>query len=163
MKRFFSALCIISLIVTAVTFATNRTKYAGEANESSKSYTVVGGGVSDTIILNDTVSYVYLVSHFNSIYPELVIYYDKVGSGNPTLKLDIYESMDNINWTTVKKGVLQGAYTKTYTPTADGILECSFEKDTAFFVKRYLKYQFSTGNTASTKAKLTLHQKINIR
>lgn len=163
MKKSNILLLFTFALVCTIAFATNRTKDAGEANEGAKSYTVVGGGVSDTIVLNDTLSYVYFIGHFNSIWPDLSVYWDKVGAGNPTLKLDIYESVDKVNWSTVKKGVLQGAYTKTYTPTADGMLECSFEKDTAYFSKRYIKYQFSTGNTASTKARLTLHQKINIR
>ena len=152
---------LLMLFIAFNVSATNRTKSVGEIKEGL--YIATGGTSADTIVLSDTVSWTFQVSHAYSVWPDLSIYYQKIGAGNPTLKLDVYESPDGNVYSTVKKGKAQAAYTKSYSPTATGMLECSFEKDTAYFTKRYLKFKFSTGATSGTKAKLTNHFKTNIK
>ena len=162
MKKFSFILILTALaFVSAVSFATKRDKVLSDADQGR--YYPYAGGVADTIVLNDTVSYQLFVAHLNSVVPELHTYYDKIGTGNPTLKLDIYQSMDGQRWSTVKKGKAQGAWTKSFSPTADGELVISAALDTAYFTGRYIKYQFSTGNTANTKGKFYHYFKTNIK
>lgn len=147
-------------MVTAMSFTTKRDKVCTGADQGK--YYAYAGSTADTIVLNDTVSYQIFVAHINDVSPELHTYYDKIGTGNPTLKLDVYQSMDGQRWSTVKKGKLQTAWTKTFSPTADGELIISGKLDTVLFTGRYIKYQFSTGNTASTKARFYHYFKTNI-
>jgi hypothetical protein len=158
LKLFFLGMIAFA---TVTVFATNRTKtVSGPVNQGE--YKLAGGGTADTIVVADTVSYIYLVAHANDVWPEFDIKYQKIGTGNPTLKIDIMQSIDGVNYFSVKKGKAKSDYTKSYSPTATGYLQCSFRNDTAYFTGRYLKMQFSTSNTASTKAKLTNHLKVNV-
>jgi hypothetical protein len=160
MKKIFGLFLL--LILSAVTVsATNRAKSGGEIKEGF--FSTIGGSTADTIVVSDTVSYTYQVSHASNVSPELNLMYTKVSSGTATLKVDILQSINGTDYYTVKKGKYQGAYTKSLTLSATGLQVISFQLDTAYFAGRYLKVQYSTSSTASVKGKLTNYLKINIK
>ena len=151
----------ISLIVLAFgLMSLQRTKSTISVNQGE--FKRFGGTAGDTVVVSDTVNYVFNVTHLNDVNPYGYFLWDKVGSGNPTVTMLFYQSIDGVNYVAVQKGAALGAYTKTLSPTADTYYECSFAKDTAFFEGKYLKITFRTTNTANVKGKVDGFFKFNI-
>lgn len=162
MKNFFKIMFVgFALVLGVSLFATNRTKDFGAHDEGL--YYNYGGRTQDTIVVSDTLNFIHQINHKYEVSPEIDILWTKVGAGTATLKAEMFESKDGTNYTTVKKGVLQSAYTKTYTISATGVQTLSFKLDTAYFTGRYLKVRYSTTSTASVKGKINHLLKVNIQ
>lgn len=120
------------------------------------------GNPSDSLQVSDSIAYFVPVSHLNDVSPYITWYWSNIGSGTATITETFLQSNDNINWFAVKAGVAQTAYSKTWTLSASGWNEISFQRDTAGFYGRYLKVYFITSATASVKGKLFNRMKVNI-
>lgn len=109
---------------------------------------------SDSLQVSDSIAYLISVVHLNDVGAYLTWYWNKIGSGNPTVTLSFLQSNDNVNWFTVPKGTAETAYSKTFSPTANTWFNVDFRADTALISAKYLKVYFITSATASTKGKI---------
>lgn len=157
MKSFkmFSVLLAFFATLAATSFAQVRTKQMGQVQQGT--FADFGGTnlvASDSLQVTDSIAYVIPVVHGERLVPYISWQWVKIGAGTATVTLNVFAGNDPTNLYTVKAGAARAAYVKTYTLSASGSNEISFDRDTAFFEGRYLKLQFITSSTASVKGKL---------
>lgn len=124
---------------------------------------LLNGVPSDSLQVTDTIAYNVSVSHTHAVDPFITWEWVKVGSGNPTVTANFFESNDNVNWFAIPKGVAQSAYSKTFSPTATTWFEVNFRADTASYSGKYLRVEYITNSTASTKGRVYTILKTSIR
>lgn len=118
----------------------------------------------DSMQVSDTLVNIIPITHLNAIDPYLTWYWQKVGSGTATLTVSFFTGNDPTNCTfPVRKGVLDSAYTRTFTLSTSQWNDIDFARDTARCSGRYLKIQLMTTNTASVGGKVYARLKTNIR
>lgn len=117
----------------------------------------------DSLQVSDSIAYSTYIQHTNDVSCFLTWFWNKIGTGNPTVTLTFWQSNDNVNWFQCTQGVLQTNYTKNFSPTANTWYSVDFARDSIRFSGRYLKTYFITGATASTKGKLIAQLKTNIK
>jgi len=145
MKK-YKILIIIGIIISSMIFLMSATGTL-TVNKTQKSctqgqYVDFGGAKSDTIIASDTVNYYLFCEHTNDVTPYISFTWTKT-TGNPTVTLKFYQSLDGVNYTAVPtRGT--SAYTKTITPTASTSYYYSFQKDTVLFEGRFLEVSIIT-------------------
>lgn len=168
-KVFVALLAVITIFWIPPASAQQRVVSGISVNEGQ---TVDLGGIypvsgtvtpSDSLQVSDSIAYFVSVIHTHTIDPFVTWYWNKIGSGNPTVTLSFLESNDNVNWFAIPKGVGLTAYTKTFSPTANTWYEVNFRADTAAFSGKYLKVYYITNSTASTKGKIFTRIKTSIK
>lgn len=126
-------------------------------------YNSFGGQTADTLrsvsSTNDTLIYPFTVNHINHIDPYFVFFYDKISSNPTSIKINFYQSLDGINWFSLKRPVNR-VYTKSETPTADTYYEYSFKNDTVQFEGRFVRAEVIMINTSSTYSKAAISGKV---
>lgn len=164
MKKIHRILGISLICLVALTFIfANVQRVKPTLYPKQGEYIKFGSNAGDTIVVSDTLTYVFSVEHMNDVNPVINLFWDKIGSGTATCTVKFWESMDGTNYAQCLKGAALGAYTKSISGSADQYLNWSFKQDTAYFDQRFLKIQFITSSTASVKAKLTGYAKFNIQ
>lgn len=110
---FLFAICAVGLFFAGAKDRTRPTASATVYNNSSdKGYCVTGGAAGDTIVVSDTLQIPIQVDHSALLKPYIQLYWDKIGSGTATVTLTFWQSVDGVNYQQLKKGKLQGAYSK---------------------------------------------------
>jgi hypothetical protein len=167
MKKFL-IISILALVSIGLFFAgvKDRTRPLASAvvmgQSDDISYLVTGGGVGDTIVVSDTVQIPIVVTHSALVKPLIQMYWDQIGTAIATSTLTFWQSNDGVNYTAVKKGKLQAAYSKSFTIKADTTNFISFALDSVVLEGRFLKLRYITSSTAAVKAKLTHRIKFNL-
>lgn len=167
--KVFCAILALTAMFAMPTHAQTRV-VSGSSNQQGNTTDLGGvyptGGTvtpSDSLQVSDSIAYFVSMIHTATVDPFITWYWDKIGSGNPTVTLSFLESNDNVNWFAIPKGSAQTAYTKTFSPTANTWYEVNFRADTALFSAKYLKIYYITGATASTKGKIFTRLKTSIK
>lgn len=145
LKKIFAVLFLVSLALTS--FAQLRVKTTAPLPQGQ--FLDFGVSPKDTLNVSDTIAYVIPIEHTNQVNFYQTFRWVKIGAGTATMDIQYFQSNDGTNWFTVKKGVLQTAYSKTFTLSSSQYNEVDFALDTARVSARYLKVQFKTSATSS--------------
>lgn len=153
MKNLFKIISI--LLLAAMTFTSNaqlRTKTTSYLSQGD--FIDLGVSPKDTLAVSDTIAYIIPVTHTNNIGFYQTFKWTKIGAGTVTMDVQVFQSNNSVDWFTVKKGVGQTDYTKTFTLAATGLGELDFKTDTAFVSGRYLKIQYKTSSTSTVQGSI---------
>lgn len=143
------------LILASFCFVANaqvRTKSTATLTQGQ--FIDLGVSVKDTLAVSDTIAYIIPLDHTNNMNLYHTFKWTKIGAGTATMDVQAFQSNNGTDWFAVKKGVLQTAYTKTFTLSATGAGEIDFNADTALISGRYLKVQYKTSSTASVQGSI---------
>lgn len=117
-------------------------------------FTVSNTGIADTLAVSDTLDYRIPFTGPNSYLPFISYGWTKIGSGTATVVVNFYEGNTPYNFTTVKAGVANAAYTKTLTLSASTTGFIDFLADSAKISGKYLKITETTSSTASVQGSI---------
>lgn len=149
---------ILAILATA-SFAGNRTRTT--ANVKSGAYITFGGSATlDTIGVSDTLNYITFIETTKKTIPYIQLSNTKVRAATATVAVTFWESLDGTNFTQVKSGKLQGAYTKSLSLSTSGNSYINFDLDTGHFNGRYLKVRLVTSSTANVMQTFTYKLKV---
>lgn len=152
----------ILTVLSAVSFAQTKSKvlpaFAGGSYSvfGSTGYTY-SGGVTDTLAVTDSLSYIYQITGGVRYNPFISLAWTKIGAGTATVTCKLFQSNQggvNGNYQQCVSGVANTAYTKVFTFSATGVNYLDAFADSVKISGRYLKVQFYTSNTASVQGAL---------
>jgi hypothetical protein len=118
--------------------------------------------LTDTLKSNDTVSYVFQISHANEV--DLIIdQRNKLVAADTAITLNFMESSDGITYTPVLAGSSPSAYTKSILKSAPANVTYICDSDICWFSEKYLKLMYISKTKAGFKKILSGNLRTNIR
>lgn len=161
MKKIFYLLAFsVCLITASQSQAQLRTKVVSTVNLGNYTTlgvypnTITGIGSADTLAVSDTVAYII---PFNGIYrytPFLSFGWTKIGAGTATIVATFYQGNSQYNFTAVKAGSANTAYSKSFSLSSSATNFVDFLADSAKISGRYLKIVYTTSSTASVQGSI---------
>ena len=124
--------------------------------------TIYDARLTDTLKSNDTLSYVFQISHANEV--DLILdQRNKLVAADTAITLNFMESSDGITYTPVLAGSSPSAYTKSILKSAAGNVTYICDSDICWFSEKYLKLMYISKTKAGFKKILSGNLRTNIR
>lgn len=161
MKRFILSLFLLAALVfdiNAQRAAQVKTYYVDAGK-----YIAFNSNKADTLKTNDTISYVFVCQHQQSVNP-IIDLRPLLVAADTTIALSVFESMDGVTYYNCNYGAVGTStqYTKTVAKGSTNI-EYNGASDAIWFEARYLKLMFISKPKSGFKKILSGYVKMNIR
>jgi hypothetical protein len=160
MKKIILILAIA--LISTLSYSQRASKIHTASVVNQGEYVQFDATLTDTLKSNDTVTYVFPVTHVNGIYPIIDLREKLKSTGDTTIAMTVYESMDGITYYAVNAGSSPSAYTKTLAKSVTGI-EYNGASDVVWFESRYLKLMFVSPARTGFKKILSGYIKFTIK